>query len=229
MSQVTKRALESSLKKLLLEKPLHKITVSDITDDCGINRMTFYYHFKDIYDLVEWACIESATRALAGQKTYDTWQQGFLQILQAVQKDKVFVTKVYHSISREHIENYLYRLTYDLMIGVVEEKAAGMTVRPEDKEFIANFYKYAFVGLTLEWVRTGMKADPAALRQLMQSRDGQALMQALTRPDNGAGLQRAMQAAMRGDTNVMAELVGRVAQSPEGAALMERVSQRLQK
>lgn len=74
-----------------------------------------------------------------------------------------------------------------------------------------------------------LKADPAALRQLMQSRDGQTLMQALTRPDNGVGLQRAMQSAMRGDMNVMAELVGRVAQSPEGAALMERVSQRLQK
>ena len=74
-----------------------------------------------------------------------------------------------------------------------------------------------------------LKADPAALRQLMQSRDGQALMQALTRPDNGAGLQRAMQSAMHGNMNVMAELVGRVAQSPEGAALMERVSQRLQK
>ena len=63
-----------------------------------------------------------------------------------------------------------------------------------------------------------LKADPAALRQLMQSRDGQALMQALTRPDNGAGLQRAMQSAMHGDMNVMAELVGRVAQSPEGAS-----------
>jgi probable dihydroxyacetone kinase regulator len=163
MSQMTKRALVASLKDLLAEKPLDKITVTDLTEHCGVNRMTFYYHFKDIYDLVEWACIESATRALAGQKTYDTWQQGFLQILQALQKDKVFVTKVYHSISREHIENYLYRLTYDLMIGVVEEKAAGMTVRPEDKEFIANFYKYAFVGLTLEWVRTGMKDDPAAL------------------------------------------------------------------
>ena len=149
MSQMTKRALVASLKDLLAEKPLDKITVTDLTEHCGVNRMTFYYHFKDIYDLVEWACIESATRALAGQKTYDTWQQGFLQILQAVQKDKVFVTKVYHSISREHIENYLYRLTYDLMIGVVEEKA--------------NFYKYAFVGLTLEWVRTGMKDDPAAL------------------------------------------------------------------
>ena len=52
MSQVTKRALEASLKNLLLQKPLSKITISDITEDCGINRMTFYYHFKDIYDLV---------------------------------------------------------------------------------------------------------------------------------------------------------------------------------
>ena len=43
MSQVTKRALENSLKHILSQKPLDKITVSDITDDCGINRMTFYY------------------------------------------------------------------------------------------------------------------------------------------------------------------------------------------
>lgn len=58
MSQVTKRALEQSLKNLLLKKPLTKITINDIADDCGINRMTFYYHFKDIYDLVEWSCLE---------------------------------------------------------------------------------------------------------------------------------------------------------------------------
>ena len=72
-----------------------------------------------------------------------------------------------------------------------------------------------------------LKSNPAALRQLMQSRDGQSLMQALTRPDNGAGLQRAVQAAMQGNTNVMAELVNRVAQSPEGAALLERMSQNI--
>ena len=165
MSQMTKRALVASLKDLLAEKPLDKITVTDLTEHCGVNRMTFYYHFKDIYDLVEWACIESATRALAGQKTYDTWQQGFLQILQAVQKDKVFVTKVYHSISREHIENYLYRLTYDLMIGVVEEKAAGMTVRDEDKAFIARVYGYIFIGLMLDWIKDNMREDP---RQIVE-------------------------------------------------------------
>ena len=141
MSQVTKRALESSLKKLLLEKPLHKITVSDITDDCGINRMTFYYHFKDIYDLVEWSCQEDASRALAGKKTYGTWQQGLLQIFEAVQENKPFILNVYRSISREQVENYLYQVTYQLLEDVVEEQAADMSVRPEDKAFIATLYK----------------------------------------------------------------------------------------
>ena len=46
MSQTTKRALAASLKKLLLEKPLDKITVIDIVEDCEVNRQTFYYHFK---------------------------------------------------------------------------------------------------------------------------------------------------------------------------------------
>lgn len=150
MSQVTKRALEASLKNLLLKKPLDKITINDITEDCGINRMTFYYHFKDIYDLIEWCCVEDAKKALEGKKTYDTWQQGFLQIFEAVLDNKPFILNVYHSVSREQVEIYLYKLTYDLLIGVVEEKSAGMNVREEDKKFIADFYKYAFVGLMLD-------------------------------------------------------------------------------
>ena len=160
MSQTTKRALEASLKHLLLQKPLDKTTIADIAEDCGVNRMTFYYHFKDIYDLVEWSCVEDAAKALDGKKTYDTWQRGFLQIFRAVAQNKPFILNVYHSVSREQVEIYLYKLTYDLLIGVVEEKAAGKQVRQEDKEFIANFYKYAFVGLMLEWIKGGMKEDP---------------------------------------------------------------------
>ena len=152
--------MEASLKNLLLKKPLDKITINDITEDCGINRMTFYYHFKDIYDLIEWCCVEDAKKALEGKKTYDTWQQGFLQIFEAVLDNKPFILNVYHSVSREQVELYLYKLTYDLLIGVVEEKSAGMNVRDEDKKFIADFYKYAFVGLMLDWVKHDMKGDP---------------------------------------------------------------------
>ncbi len=160
MSQITKRALEESLKHLLLQKPLNKITINDIAEDCGINRMTFYYHFKDIYDLIEWSCLEDAQKALAGKKTYDTWQEGFLHIFEAVKENKPFVMNVYRSVSREQIENYLFSLTYDLLLGVVNEQAEGMSVRDEDKAFIANVYKYTFVGLMLEWIKGDMKEDP---------------------------------------------------------------------
>jgi len=160
LSQTTKRALEASLKKQLLRKPLDKITINDITEDCGISRMTFYYHFRDIYDLVEWSCEEDAAKALEGKKTYSTWQQGFLQIFEAVRENKVFVMNVYRSVSREQVERYLYKVTYSLLISVIDEEAEGRKASEEDKAFIANFYKYAFVGLMLDWIRGDMKEDP---------------------------------------------------------------------
>lgn len=160
MSQVTKRALEQSLKNLLLKKPLTKITVGDITDDCGINRMTFYYHFKDIYDLVEWSCLEDAKRALDEKKTYDTWQQGLLQIFKAVQENKPFILNVYRCVHREQVEKYLQPLVDQLLLNVINEEAAGITVRDEDKQFIAQVYSYMFIGLMLDWIKADMREDP---------------------------------------------------------------------
>lgn len=181
MSQMTKRALVASLKDLLAEKPLDKITVTDLTEHCGVNRMTFYYHFKDIYDLVEWACIESATRALAGQKTYDTWQQGFLQIFQAVQENKPFVMNVYRCVHREQVETYLKPLVDQLLLDVITEEAAGMTVRDEDKRFIAQVYSYVFVGLMLDWIKDDMQQDPEKLVSQLAT---------LLKGNIAAGLQR---------------------------------------
>ena len=160
MSQVTKRALEQSLKNLLLKKPLTKITVGDITDDCGINRMTFYYHFKDINDLVEWSCLEDAKRALDEKKTYDTWQQGLLQIFKAVQENKPFILNVYRCVHREQVEKYLQPLVDQLLLNVINEEAAGITVRDEDKQFIAQVYSYMFIGLMLDWIKDDMREDP---------------------------------------------------------------------
>ena len=160
MSQVTKRALEQSLKNLLLKKPLTKITVGDITDDCGINRMTFYYHFKDIYDLVEWSCLEDAKQALEEKKTYNTWQQGLLQIFKAVQENKPFILNVYRCVRREQVEKYLQPLVDQLILNVINEEAAGITVRDEDKQFIAQVYSYMFIGLMLDWIKDDMREDP---------------------------------------------------------------------
>ena len=163
MSEVTKRALEQSLKNLLLKKPLTKITISDIAEDCGINRMTFYYHFKDIYDLVEWSCLEDAKKALEGKKTHDTWQEGFLQIFQAVQDNKPFIMNVYRCVDRAQVERYLKPLADNLLMNVIEEESADIAVRDEDKDFIAQIYTYIFVGLMLDWIADDMREEPKVI------------------------------------------------------------------
>ena len=164
MSQVTKRALEASLKKLLLERPLDKITVTDIAEDCGINRMTFYYHFRDIYDLVEWAC-----------------QEDFRRILDGLIDNRPFILNVYRSVRREQVETFLFQVTHGLLMGVVEELDPRGEVREEDKAFLADFYKYAFVGLVLDWIRTGMKGEPAELARRVELVVSGSFAQALER------------------------------------------------
>lgn len=163
MSQITKKALSQSLKNLLIKKPLNKITINDITDDCGINRMTFYYHFKDIYDLAEWTCLQEASKVLKGNKTHDTWKAGMLQIFQTVRENKLLITNVYRCVDREQVERYLKPIIDNLLLNVVEEQSSAMTVREDDKEFIASVYSYVFVGLMLDWIKNDMKQDPEQL------------------------------------------------------------------
>lgn len=91
--------------------------------------MTFYYHFQDIYDLVEWSCIQDAEEVMMGHKTSDTWEEGLYALFGAILDNKSFVTNVYRSVSREHVETYLYRIVYKLLKDVVDEQAVGMNVR----------------------------------------------------------------------------------------------------
>ena len=78
---------------------------------------------------------------------------------------------VYHSVRREKIESFLYKLTYQLIADVVEEKCSRDHLPETDKQFIADFYKYGFVGIMLDWIDRGMivkchTADPTVLCQI---------------------------------------------------------------
>lgn len=186
-SQLTKRALEESLKRLLLEKPLGKITIADITNDCGISRMTFYYHFQDIYDLVEWACEEDAARAIAGNKTADTWQTGLLDTFLALRENKPFIASIYHDMSREQVERFLVPVVSDLVKSVVDEHAARRHVREQDRNFIARFFAHALIGTVLDWIARDMHDDPQQLVQRVATIADGAIETALDRLENPGG------------------------------------------
>lgn len=125
--------------------------------------MTFYYHFQDIYDLVEWSCEEDARQALANNKTAETWQTGLANIMFAVRDNKPFIMNVYHCVSAERIQRFLQPVTSDLIEGVVDEHAAGMKVSQADRDFISGFFAHAFIGVMLDWIADGMVEDPAAV------------------------------------------------------------------
>ncbi|MGN0906402.1 MAG: TetR/AcrR family transcriptional regulator [Bullifex sp.] len=158
-SSTTKIAISWALKELVKEKPLNKITIQDIADRCGINRQTFYYHFQDIIDLVRWTLYTDAEKLIRGNKTYDTWQKGYLAVFRTIEQDKTFILNIYHHAPREYITDYLYSVTLGLLTDVVKEKERemGLRVREDDIMFIANFFKYSLVGIVLDWIGKGME------------------------------------------------------------------------
>ena len=102
MSQITKNALATALKKLLSKKELSKITISNITEECGVNRQTFYYHFKDIYDLLEWIFTNEVIEEIDNE-IEENWQQKFIYIFEYVIQNKEFIKNVYSSGSKEYL------------------------------------------------------------------------------------------------------------------------------
>ena len=155
-----KEKIADTYIQLLCGGSVDKITVKALIDACHISRQTFYYHFQDIYDLIEWICLDEGGRAIEGKKDYKSWQDGLVSLCHVMLENRAFIEGVYHSVQREQLENYLYRVVYSLLFDVIEEVAKDRSISAEDMRYIANFYKYAFVGIMLDWVRDGMQEDP---------------------------------------------------------------------
>ena len=150
MSQVTKRALEASLKNLLLKKPLSKITISDITEDCGINRMTFYYHFKDIVDVVEWAAQQGVQRLVRESLNAATPQEALGVFVDFAVESQPLVQRLLNSQRREAIERIMVDATRTYLADSLRERRGTPALRAGDWKIALDFYAYGMTGLLLE-------------------------------------------------------------------------------
>lgn len=103
-----KQVICASLKKLMAQKPLEKITISEIMDDCGMVRQHFYYHFEDIYDLVRWMFQEEAVSLLKRQEGALLWQEGLLQLFQYLQENRAVCLCALNSLSRPHLKRLFF-------------------------------------------------------------------------------------------------------------------------
>lgn len=159
-AQLTKKALADALKSIMARVPLNKITVKQLVDHCGLNRQSFYYHFHDVYELLGWIYRTEAVESIAPYRSYQTWSDGFLRIFVYIGNNQAFCMNTLNSLARNHLDAYLYAVTYELVMGVVNEVSSGKKVQDADKTFMANFYTVAFTGLVIQWMRSGMKERP---------------------------------------------------------------------
>lgn len=157
--EITKNALAESLKKQMQKTPLAKITVNDIVQECGLNRRTLYYYFNDIYDLLEWIYKTELKEILGENRTYDSWQKGLLEIFEYLNENKKMVLNTYNSIDRDILEDHLYYESFNIILEVVNELSTDLNVTDKDKRYVANFYKIAFVGVIIDWIKNNMKED----------------------------------------------------------------------
>jgi len=157
---ITKRALALSLKRLMSKIPLARVTVRDIVEDCGLNRQTFYYHFRDKYELINWIYRTEALESIADLRDYEHWTEGIAKIFAYLLENRDFYVNALNTPEQGSFDGYLFEATRGLILGVVNEVADGLDAEEKDRFFIADFYAFAFVGIAVRWTKSGM-GEPA--------------------------------------------------------------------
>lgn len=181
MTEVTKERMAHSLKKKMAQKPLNKITIREIVEDCGLNRQTFYYHFHDIYDLVEWMFSEEAVDILKQTVTYHTWQEACLNLLYYIEDNKAVCLCALNSMGRSPLETFFYKNLRGLFCKLVDEASAELPIAPEYRDFLVHYYTTLFAGMLISWLRGEMKATPEKTIEMLSMTMSDHIREAVSR------------------------------------------------
>ena len=157
MASTTKESLGAALKQMLTVKPIDKITVKDLVEICGVNRQTFYYHFDDVYDLLEWVFEEDANRVLPSEVVYEHWRDDVMMFFKYLADNSVFALNIYNSNSRIYMLRYFKRRLQGCIRSFAIIVSDGKNIDRTDFEFVVEFYANGVVGLISQWLDLGMK------------------------------------------------------------------------
>lgn len=159
MPNFTERAIKQSFLKLLNERPLNKITVRDIVEDCGINRNSFYYHFQDIPSLIESIIIGEFDRIIKNYSSISSIEECFSVTAAFALENRRAVLHIYNSVSRDMFEKYLWRICEYAVATHFNTAFSDRKIAEDDKSMIIRFLKCIVFGSVIEWLSGGMKSD----------------------------------------------------------------------
>ena len=157
----TKRALAESLKKLMRAKPFSKITVTEIVNDCGVNRKTFYYHFEDIYALLRWIFEEEAVNIIRKFYLLNDYDEAMEFIYEYISENKDLLRNAYDAFGSVELSSFFHMSFVGLNESLIESVEQKMHKRlPErTREYLCEFLTEASAGLLLNIISGNMHFD----------------------------------------------------------------------
>ena len=151
MPMETKKAIADAFMLLMQKKSIDKITVKDITESCGIARQSFYYHFQDTLDLVEW---------IVEQKVYQTVELSLEKqnpvdaiecFVQMAVEGYSMMKKLTNSQRHEQFQKMLIRSIETYLIKIIEHKHPDIPLSRSEAAAASRFYAFGIAGLLLEY------------------------------------------------------------------------------
>lgn len=155
----TKSAIIDAFWQLLEEKPYSKITVKNIVDRCQINRNTFYYHYHDIPELLEYAVKKDTDHIIQSYSKFGSLMDCIAPLVNHCMSRTKAILHIYRSVQREIFLNELEQIALYVVTQYVDTVTSELPVQPEDRTLLIRFYKCTIVGIFLDWLNDGMHYD----------------------------------------------------------------------
>ncbi len=162
MASFTKQAIKASFIKLLNEKPLGKISVRDIVEDCGINRNSFYYHFQDIPALLEEIVTEQTEALIARYPSIGSLDECFQVAFRFAQDNRRAVMHIYQSVNRDIFVQNSMRLCESAVTSYINTAFPDRALDAQDRQIVIRFIKCQLFGMCIDWVSSGMRDEALA-------------------------------------------------------------------
>lgn len=152
MPKSTKQDILDTLLILLRDKTISDITVKDLTERCGISRQAFYYHFQDLYAVVDWG-LRQDLELLGKEKDLEGARS---VVAEQMVRNRTVVLNLYRSFERSYVEHYLRKWALPLVTEKVAQVAKCYRVTREQTDFVAELITITLLSLVLGWMDRGM-------------------------------------------------------------------------
>ncbi|MBF0699335.1 TetR/AcrR family transcriptional regulator C-terminal domain-containing protein [Streptococcus danieliae] len=180
MSQFSKRAFADAFENMLISTPIEKIRITHLAKKVGTSPQTFYYHFKDKYDLIAWIYLQDYANVTSNQtQTFSATQ--LLQMNMVLHQRKHFYRKVFTDQSQNAIEGYaITHQMKHLRKAVTEWQSSPITI---DQEMAILYHQYGVLNLFKDWLFDRLPIDVHTLSQFQYDRTPDFLKKALNSDD----------------------------------------------